>query len=170
MTYSQYLLRSSESLIAIPKIELFTSLHELISTYPSPPALRESLLNHLHALLHETLPSLPAVIKLSATRRLTSEAVGEVLVDELKRANEKLSETVRRASGDALPGMACVYAEFLEEWCGKDVDDSLVSFCLTLYPRTLCSWSSGLLTGVPPSCGLRLCRLCSVLYRVMPIC
>ncbi|KAI0743827.1 U3 small nucleolar RNA-associated protein 6-domain-containing protein [Daedaleopsis nitida] len=121
----------SSAVKAIPTIELFKSLHELIATYPCTTSLRDSLLDHLHALLHTTLPSVPAAIKLSATRQLTSEAVGEPLVDALKRANEQLSESVRSTSREARSGVACVYAEFLEEWCGKDVDDSLKAYLIT---------------------------------------
>ena len=120
--------------IAIPRIDLFASLHELISTYPSPPALRESLLDHLHDHLRETLPSVPAAIKLSATRHLTSDLVGETLVDALKSANEQLIAAVRNAAGSVDSGVANVYAQFVGEWCGKEVDDSLVSSCLTSLP------------------------------------
>ncbi|TFK94570.1 hypothetical protein K466DRAFT_579822 [Polyporus arcularius HHB13444] len=116
---------------AIPKIELFTSLHELISAYPSPPSLRESLLDHLHALLHKTLPSHPAAIKLSATRHLKADLVGEPLVDALKDANEQLLAYIRSTGGPVSPEVAAVYAEFVEEWCGKDVDDTLKAYLIT---------------------------------------
>ncbi|RPD63879.1 hypothetical protein L227DRAFT_572320 [Lentinus tigrinus ALCF2SS1-6] len=116
---------------AIPKIELFSSLHELISAYPSPPSLRESLLDHLHALLHKTLPSHPAAIKLSATRHLNAGLVGEPLVDALKDANERLLAYIRSTEGEVKPGVADVYAEFVEEWCGKGVDDTLKAYLIT---------------------------------------
>ncbi|KAI0690201.1 U3 small nucleolar RNA-associated protein 6-domain-containing protein [Cerioporus squamosus] len=116
---------------AIPKIELFTSLHELISAYPSPPSLRESLLDHLHALLHQTLPSDPAAIKLSATRHLKADLVGEPLVDALKDANEQLLAYIRSTGGPVSPPVAAVYADFVEEWCGKDVDDTLKAYLIT---------------------------------------
>ena len=124
---------------ALPKIELFRSLHEMISAYPSPPSLREPLLDHLHAHLLETLPSLPAAIKLHATRYLTPDLSGEALVDALRTANDVLSESVRMCPAETREGVATVYAEFIEEWCGKkDVDDNLVSSCLSLLPHLDC--------------------------------
>ncbi|KAI0373390.1 hypothetical protein BV20DRAFT_962522 [Pilatotrama ljubarskyi] len=121
----------SNAVKALPKIELFRSLHELIAAYPSPPSLRESLLDHLHALLRDTLPSLPAAIKLTATRRLIPDISSEGLVDALKSANDILSEAVRTSSAEARQGIASVYAEFIEEWCGKSVDDSLKAYLIT---------------------------------------
>ena len=129
---------------ALPKIELFRSLHEMISAYPSPPSLREPLLDYLHAHLLETLPSLPAAIKLRATRYLTPDLSGEALVDALRTANDVLSEAVRTSPAETREGVASVYAEFIEEWCGKkDVDDNLVSSCLSLLPRLECLNASG---------------------------
>ncbi|KAI0769680.1 U3 small nucleolar RNA-associated protein 6-domain-containing protein [Trametes elegans] len=121
----------SNAVKALPKIELFTSLHELISTYPSPPSLRESLLVHLHGLLRDTLPSHPGAIKLAAMRHLAPDASGEALVDALRGANDTLSDAVRTSSGEAREGAANVYSEFLEEWCGKDIDDSLKAYLIT---------------------------------------
>ncbi|KAI0645423.1 U3 small nucleolar RNA-associated protein 6-domain-containing protein [Trametes meyenii] len=122
----------SNAVKALPKIELFKSLHELLSAYPCPPSLRDSLLDHLHALLRDTLPSSPAAIKLAATRRLTAELSGEPLVDALKDANNVLSDAVRTSSGEAREGVANVYTEFAEEWCAKDdVDDSLKAYLIT---------------------------------------
>ncbi|KAI0633359.1 U3 small nucleolar RNA-associated protein 6-domain-containing protein [Trametes polyzona] len=121
----------SNAVKAVPKIELFSSLHNLISTYPSPPSLRETLLDHLHGLLHDTLPSLPAAIKLSATRRLTADLSGEPLVDALRNANDVLSEAVRTSSGEAREGIARVYTEFIDEWCGKAADNTLKAYLIT---------------------------------------
>lgn len=156
-------------LIALPKIELFASLHELISTYPSPRPFRESLLDHLHSLLRRTLPSLPAAIKLSATRHLTPDAAGESLVDELKRANETLYETVRSTEGEATTGVACVYAEFVEEWCGKDVDDSLVSCCHTASVRLTYWYHPAVLTGNSIARVLRAAILFTASSAVAPM-
>ncbi|KAL7281262.1 hypothetical protein ACG7TL_004570 [Trametes sanguinea] len=120
----------SNAVKALPKIELFRALHELISGYPSPPSLKEAILDHLHALLRETLPSDPAAIKLAATRRLTPDLSGEPLVDALKSANDVLSDAVRTSEGEARRGVAAVYAEFVEEWCGQGVDDSLKAYLI----------------------------------------
>lgn len=56
--------------------------------------------------------------------------MGEQLVDALKDANERLLGHIRSRGGEVQPGIADVYAELVEEWCGKDVDDTLVSSCL----------------------------------------
>ncbi|KAI8975808.1 U3 small nucleolar RNA-associated protein 6-domain-containing protein [Trametes punicea] len=121
----------SNAVKAIPKIELFNSLHELISGYPSPPCLREAILDHLHALLRETLPSLPAAIKLAATRRLTPDLSGEALVDALKNANDVLTVAVRTSSDEARDGVAGMYAGFVEEWCEKALDETLKAYLIT---------------------------------------
>ena len=124
---SLHFIEQGLSFPALPKVELFASLHELISAYPSPADLRESLLDYLHACLKETLPSHPDAIKLSATRHLTPNLVGEPLVEALKIANEQLSGNVRTSVGSARLGVSSVYAGFVEEWCKKDVDDTMVS-------------------------------------------
>ncbi|KZT70904.1 hypothetical protein DAEQUDRAFT_724645 [Daedalea quercina L-15889] len=111
---------------ALPKIELFISLQDLLATYPCPPSLRDTLLDHLFTLLHETLPQNPTAIRLSATRHLLPGLEGEALVDALKDANERLASAVRdQNAGDER--LALVYASFIQDWCRKDIDDSLVS-------------------------------------------
>ncbi|KAI0829637.1 U3 small nucleolar RNA-associated protein 6-domain-containing protein [Trametes gibbosa] len=115
----------SNAVQAIPKIELFISIQELISRYPSPLSLRETLLDHLHALLRNTLPSLPAAIKLAATRAFTADLPGVQLVDASRNANNVLSEAVRTSSAEAREGMARVYVEFIDELIRKTADDSL---------------------------------------------
>ncbi|PIL34179.1 hypothetical protein GSI_03890 [Ganoderma sinense ZZ0214-1] len=136
----------SNAVKAIPRIDLFTSLHELISAYPSPPTLRESLLDHLHVHLHETLPSHPVAIKLTATRHLVPDSEGETLVEALKSANEQLLNAVRRADKTDVPGIAKVYAEFVEEWCRREVDSSLKAYLITSFYLLIQQLS----TPVPP--------------------
>ncbi len=68
-------------------------------------------------------------------RHLMPGSAGETLVDALKSANEQLLDAVRRAASMSDPGVAKVYAEFVEEWCGKEFDDSLVSSCPCSLPR-----------------------------------
>lgn len=122
--------------IALPTPALFTSLHTLISSYPCPVPLRESLLDHLHTLLQQTLPHDPQAIKLTATRRLTPALSGPELVDALKAANEKLSSAIKSASDDSQKeGLGKVYGEFIDEWCAKDIDDSLVSLLTPIHPK-----------------------------------
>lgn len=110
---------------ALAKIELFNSLYELLSTYPSPPGLRESLLDHLLAELRVALPDDPLAVKLSATRFIRPEAAGEELVEALKNANETLlaAVTVNRKK---VEGFLRVYADFIEDWCRSGIDSNLV--------------------------------------------
>jgi U3 small nucleolar RNA-associated protein 6 len=120
---------------ALPKIELFTSLHNLITTYPSPPSLRESLLDHLLAELQTTLPDEPLGLKLSATRALTPDVDGEVLIEALKNANENLLGAVKNKGRNG-ESFLHAYAEFVEEWCRPGIDANLVRryfrACVTL--------------------------------------
>ncbi|KAH9942332.1 U3 small nucleolar RNA-associated protein 6-domain-containing protein [Epithele typhae] len=137
----------SSAVKAITKVEMFVALHELISTYPSPPPLKESLLDHLHDLLHKTLPSHPAAIKLSSTRRLTPDLSGEPL---------QLSANVRKAVDDGVPGLADVYSDFLLEWCEKDVDNSLKAYLITPAPPVLVAAHIRLLVTYHASLGSAL--------------
>ncbi|OSX66575.1 hypothetical protein POSPLADRAFT_1131679 [Postia placenta MAD-698-R-SB12] len=122
----------SSAVKALPQISLFTSLHELLATYPCPQSLRNALLDHLFALLHSTLPLDPSAIKLSATRALTPGLDGEALIDALKSANEQLAHAVRnRGEGHAGEALAVLYAEFVQEWCSKDIDESLKGYLIT---------------------------------------
>jgi U3 small nucleolar RNA-associated protein 6 len=98
-------------------------LKDVITAYPSPPALRQSLLDHLYSLLQVTLPDDPLAIKLLATRGLAPDLDIEAFVDALKTANEKLVAAVSARGA----GVADVYAAFVVEWCGRDdLDDHLV--------------------------------------------
>lgn len=108
---------------------MFQSLQELIAGYPVTEALRSTLLDHLHERLAETLPHNPSGVVLRATRALaltsTEELAGGALVDALKHANEELLKALeaQQPSED----LAAAYAQFVEEWCGKeDVDANLV--------------------------------------------
>ncbi|KAH9938923.1 U3 small nucleolar RNA-associated protein 6-domain-containing protein [Amylocystis lapponica] len=106
------------------------SLHELIMTYPCPRPLRDALLDHLFNLLHTTLDSDPAAVKLSATRFLIPGMEGEDLIEALKHANEQLMAAVRPSSAEDA-GLAAVYANFITEWCNKDIDDHLKGYLMT---------------------------------------
>ncbi|GJE95014.1 hypothetical protein PsYK624_111930 [Phanerochaete sordida] len=126
----------SNAVKALPKAALFVSVHELLSSYPTTPSLRSSLLDHLHSHLQQTLPTDPVAVRLTATRNLTASLSGPALVDALKDANEKMTAAVRAACSDDshkdAEGMARSYAEFVAEWVKKgDVDDSLKAYLLT---------------------------------------
>lgn len=116
---------------ALPKAELFTALHDLLASYPTKPELRTYLLDHLHVLLQQTLPTDPIAARLSATRNLLPGLEGAALVDALKTANEQLSAAVSSAcayaGGRDAEGLANAYAGFVEEWVQKDdLDPALV--------------------------------------------
>lgn len=113
---------------ASPRIELFSQLDELIRTYPCQPHLRETLLDELHSLLHQTIPDEPEAIKMLATRRLreltldkasvANQSESERLVDGLRYANERLMIAVGNPpNGKARAKISAVYADFVEEWC-----------------------------------------------------
>lgn len=116
---------------ASPRIELFSQLDELIRNYPCQPHLRETLLDELHNLLHQTIPDEPEAIKMLATRRLreltldkasvgsdSNQSESERLVDGLRYANERLMIAVGNPLNDkARAQISALYADFVEEWC-----------------------------------------------------
>jgi hypothetical protein len=124
----------------LPTIELFQNLQTLIGGYPAPEALRSSLLDHLHIRLAEALPRDPAGLTLRATRALVlasaEGSAGGALVDGLRWANEEMLGAIDAEAAEvagrctpALDALAGAYAQFVEDWCGKeDVDEHLVRF------------------------------------------
>ncbi|KAG6862332.1 hypothetical protein C0995_016030 [Termitomyces sp. Mi166 len=119
---------------ALPKLELFKTLRTLLTEYPSPSSLRETLLEHLYKLLKEKLPDNAGAIKLRAGRFLTPELKGEALVEGLRRANGELLEAAGR---DADEEICQVYATFVEEWCGTAIDGNLKEYLISTL-RSLC--------------------------------
>jgi U3 small nucleolar RNA-associated protein 6 len=115
-----------EIITALPTIELFRNLQTLIAGYPTPETLRRSLLDHLHVRLAEALPEDAASVVLRATRALAVEEEklsGVGLVEALRCANEEMLAALEPPS----EGMAKAYAQFVEEWFGKeDLDAHLV--------------------------------------------
>ena len=105
-------------------------MHDLITSYPSPPSLRELLLDHLLTELGTTLPDEPLGVKLSATRALKPDVDGEDLVEALKDANEKMLVGVKH-EGKSRENYFRAYAEFVEEWCRANIDANLV--CLFIF-------------------------------------
>ncbi|KAH9961491.1 U3 small nucleolar RNA-associated protein 6-domain-containing protein [Russula dissimulans] len=119
---------------ALPTIELFQNLQSLIAGYPAAEALRNSLLDHLHTRLTEALPRDAATVTLRATRRLAlasaeDPAGGSLVIDALRCANEEMLSALGADVAEEGPPrdeLARAYAEFVEEWCGKeDVDAHL---------------------------------------------
>jgi U3 small nucleolar RNA-associated protein 6 len=133
----------------LPTIELFHNLQTVIAGYPAPEALRSSLLDHLHIRLAEALPRDAAALTLRATRTLVlasaGESAGGALVDALRRANEEMlaaidaeGEVAERCTPALADELAGAYAQFVEEWCGKeDVDEHLVRFTDLMQQRPL---------------------------------
>ncbi|KAF8513171.1 U3 small nucleolar RNA-associated protein 6-domain-containing protein [Hysterangium stoloniferum] len=117
---------------ALPTMALFRSLCELLKTYPT--LLRDSLLSHLDDLLVKTLPTDPAALKLHATRHLpppddSGNSFDTVeFIEQLQAANEFLLGLARKHGG----AVSNTYAEFVEEWCGVDLEPNLVRCLSTL--------------------------------------
>ena len=107
-------------------IELFRNLQTLIAGYPTSETLRRSLLDHLHVRLADALPEDAASVVLRATRALAVEEdklSGVGLVEALRCANEEMLAALEPPSEE----MAKAYAQFVEEWFGKeDLDAHLV--------------------------------------------
>ncbi|KAJ3984445.1 U3 small nucleolar RNA-associated protein 6-domain-containing protein [Lentinula detonsa] len=134
---------------ALPQIELFESLNQLITAYPSTPTLRESLISHLDGLLRSTLPQHPRAIKILYTRLLTSSSDsasqassssnpnvetlrGRALIEGVRRANELLISIM----SDTQEESVCqVYAQFALDWSQQDSvinpDDNLKLYVLS---------------------------------------
>lgn len=136
---------------ASPRIELFSQLDELIRNYPCEPHLRETLLDELYHLLHQTIPDEPEAIKMLATRHLRELTLDKAsvgsdpnqsesvrLVDALRYANERLVNAVGNPPNDkARAKISALYADFVEEWCRLPTLDAalkqyLIASLLTL--------------------------------------
>ncbi|KAJ3775345.1 U3 snoRNP protein [Lentinula raphanica] len=117
---------------ALPQIELFESLNGLITTYPSTPNLRKTLISHLDDLLRSTLPRHPRAIEIRYTRLLTGfgsgssssnpntslEALrGRALIEGVRSANEMLMHIMSETQEESV---CQVYAQFALDWCGQD--------------------------------------------------
>ncbi|TFK54305.1 hypothetical protein OE88DRAFT_1625427 [Heliocybe sulcata] len=117
----------SNAVKALPSLSLFTSLHDVLATYPSPPPLRASLLDHLYTLLRSTLSTEPGAVHLLAQRFFHGENVD--LVDALRNANE---EMVRGVKEDTRQAMEKEYVAFVASWCNKeDLDENLKLYLLS---------------------------------------
>lgn len=116
---------------AIPRIQLFSQLENLIRTQPCQHSLRANLINELYSLLQKTIPGDSEAIKMQATRPLRelvpetenddSEANGsenERLVDGIQYANEQLVRAIKNPPNDnARHQIPVIYADFVKEWC-----------------------------------------------------
>ncbi|KAG9316692.1 U3 small nucleolar RNA-associated protein 6-domain-containing protein [Chiua virens] len=128
---------------ALPKVKLFVELEALIRDYPCQLRLRTILLDHLYALLQESLPDDPCAVEMQATRQLRECPLkkengkdtieddphvvdSEKLIDALQCANERLTAAVKASSGLATksdthsvarPSISDIYADFISKWC-----------------------------------------------------
>ncbi|KAF9268817.1 hypothetical protein L218DRAFT_954258 [Marasmius fiardii PR-910] len=112
----------SSAVQALPTIELFEALDQLITNHPSPPELRDSFLSHLDELLSASFPDHPKGIKLLCKRVLRPGMVGEQLIDGLKEANTKF---LSRAQTSRKEDMLQSYSEFVLEQYHTVLDDAL---------------------------------------------
>lgn len=104
---------------ALPKIELFTALKTVISDYPSPVALQNTLLDTLFDALAKTLPRDPKGMEMRVHRHLKSSPTAVDFVDGLRAANEEMLAIIGENGEEPLLEM---YASFVETWCER-VDD-----------------------------------------------
>jgi hypothetical protein len=106
---------------AMPCMEMFSCLHDVLLHYPTTPQLKEALMSHLHAILRETLPQpRTAAIRLLARRYLELKSV-----EGVQKANEVYLEL----------GDASTHAEFVRSQ--TEIDANLVSNCLLFCDRDL---------------------------------
>ncbi|KAJ8077009.1 U3 snoRNP protein [Marasmius tenuissimus] len=117
----------SSAVQALPKIELFEALDELITTYPSPPELRDSLISHLDELLGSSLPDHPRGLQLVCGRVISGMA-GEQLIDGIKVANTKF---LSHATSSNKEEMLQAYSHFVWEQYHMMKDDALKLYLIS---------------------------------------
>ncbi|KAG7090891.1 hypothetical protein E1B28_009970 [Marasmius oreades] len=118
----------SSAVQALPKIELFEALDQLITSYPSPPELRGSVVAHLDELLSASFPDHPRAVKLLCKRVLRPGIVGEQLVDGIKAANTII---LSRASESSKEEMLQAYSDFVLEQYHTVLDSNLKLYLIS---------------------------------------
>lgn len=117
--------------IALPAIELFEALKQAIESHPSPIELRIYLLGHLYDTLEASkIGQEVAAIRLLTKRYLTPDLRGEDVVDRIKTANEFILGKINKDI--AVEEVLAIYGDFVEEWIGLSIDQTLVSWVLPL--------------------------------------
>ncbi|KAG6821051.1 hypothetical protein H0H93_007941 [Arthromyces matolae] len=121
--------KGENPVLALPKLELFETLKNLLTEYPVPPTVRTTLLGHLYHLSKERLHDDAGAIKFRAGRFLPPDLKGEELVEGLRQANEELlgAACARNAPKEILE----MYALFIEEWCGAAIDKHMKQYLVT---------------------------------------
>ncbi|KAK0213041.1 U3 small nucleolar RNA-associated protein 6-domain-containing protein [Desarmillaria ectypa] len=123
----------SNAVEALPKIELFESLNDVITQYPVQPSLRESLVAHLDDLLRQRLHEHPRSMKLLASRFLGSDMAGCELVEGIRKANEMLMGATDGGEEGVLEG----YGNFVEQWCKAAIDENLKLYLIGSLERVI---------------------------------
>ncbi|KAF8629265.1 hypothetical protein AX17_005844 [Amanita inopinata Kibby_2008] len=113
---------------ALGKIELFDALKTVIEEHPCAPDLRHALLDHFYDLVRQTLPNDAKAIKLSASRFLTTGSKGIGLIEALGQANEEMLESAGNCCREEVLEM---YSEFVEEWCGRTMDENMELYLIS---------------------------------------
>jgi len=99
-------------------MELFEELVAVLVGYPSEA--KGSILEHVYELLRTRLDEDVGAMKLLGGRFVSE---GEGFVEGIRRANEELMRMARKSSRvEVLES----YAGFVEEWCERGIDASLV--------------------------------------------
>ncbi|KDR75346.1 hypothetical protein GALMADRAFT_140862 [Galerina marginata CBS 339.88] len=111
---------------AIPRLEMFEWIKEVICNYPSPESLRRKLLEHLYEELRCTLPRDAGAVVFVASRMLSEGVAGKALVDGLQTANEEIVARIR--AGDIGETLWTAYRAFVQEWCAREMDSSLKGY------------------------------------------
>lgn len=100
-------------------------MEDVIWRHPTPEKLRQKLLDHLYEETRGTLPRSAEAVVFVGRRMLRR---GEDVVEGVRVANEEIGARVRK--GDLGEGLCKLYVEFVEEWWGREIDESLVCFLL----------------------------------------
>ena len=122
----------------MPRIELFQELIAVLVGYPSEGRVKESIMEHLYELLKKTLDQDVRAMKLLAGRFMREDMKGEEFVEGMRCANEEMMKMARTSSRvEVLEA----YAGFVEEWCGREIDASLVRLRRVLDEARRVTWA-----------------------------
>ncbi|KAG8908043.1 U3 snoRNP protein [Tulasnella sp. 403] len=139
---------------AVPTTELFKSLHDLFTKFPTP--LKDSLLGDLHSRMVEALPNNPQAIKLSAEWSISSaRQEDETFVDKLRLANEAMVSGMRNSRVEK-DEMASVYSGWVEHWVERVTTPELKSYLTRSLHKSIATLPPSRLTATLLAADLRL--------------
>ncbi|KAF9047327.1 U3 small nucleolar RNA-associated protein 6-domain-containing protein [Panaeolus papilionaceus] len=104
---------------AIPRVELFASIKEVIAGFPTTADLRKQLLNHLYDQVLKILGNEPKAIVFRACRFIGEEG-GTELILGLDKASEEIRSLIGKGHSE--------YVKFVEEWCKRVEDVNMVLY------------------------------------------